>query len=170
MNHKEAYWEQRKQLRYYHQVLCFARDYVPDGGRVLDVGGRDCHYITWFDWFDSRQVIDLRQPPTLPGVVSTAGDFMTFEVAEPFDLVLCLQVLEHLEEPEPFCRKLLEAGRRVIISVPYKWRRGMCRYHKQDPVDEDKLLLWTGQAPTASAIVADNGLRRLVAVYQGWHG
>jgi hypothetical protein len=101
----------------------------------------------------------------MPGVNSIKADFMTYKIDQRFDLVLCLQVLEHLSDPIPFCQKLLSAGRWVIISVPYKWRKGLCRYHKQDPIDESKLLSWSGQEPKTSAIVIDNGLRRLIAVF-----
>lgn len=40
-----------------------------------------------------------------------------------FDVVVCLEVLEHFADPWPIYRKLWEAaGRRVIVSVPYKHR------------------------------------------------
>jgi len=152
-------------MRYYTQVLEFARHYVPAGGSVIDVGGRDCDYIGWFDWFDRKVVLDLKQPPARPGVETVAGDFLTYLPATTFDLALCLQVLEHLAEPAGFCRKLLATGRVVIVSVPYRWPKGLCKYHVQDPVDEAKLLAWTGQPATDKAIVRDANRDRLVAVF-----
>ncbi len=82
-----------------------------------------------------------------------------------FDLVLCLQVLEHLDNPDAFAQKLLNAGRTVIISVPYRWPQGYCKTHKQDPVDEAKLERWTQRKPVETQIVT-NGKERLIAVYQ----
>ena len=152
-------------MRYYAQVLAFARRYAPEGGSVIDVGGRDCEYIQWFDWFERKVVIDLKPPPASPGVETLAGDFLEFQPGVCFDLVLCLQVLEHLQEPAEFCRKLLQTGRTVIVSVPYRWPRGLCKYHVQDPVDEIKLHGWAGRSPLDSAIVRDGNRERLVAVF-----
>ena len=160
-----SYWQQRQHMRYYTQVLAFAREYAPAGGSVVDVGGRDCDYIQWFDWFEHKLVIDLKPPPARPGVKTLAGDFLAWQPVNRFDLVLCLQVLEHLFDPTPFCHKLLETGRTVIVSVPYRWPKGMCIYHLQDPVDEAKLRSWTGQPPTVQSIVRDGSRERLVAVF-----
>jgi hypothetical protein len=90
-----------------------------------------------------------------------------FRSDREFDLVLCLQVLEHLREPARFSRKLLSVGRRIILSVPYKWPWGVCPSHLQDPVDEQKLLRWLGKPPLEGALVTDGACRRLVAVYEG---
>lgn len=152
-------------MRYYAQVLEFARRYAPTGGSVVDVGGRDCAYIQWFDWFERKVVIDLKPPPASPGVETLAGDFLAWQPDGRFDLVLCLQVLEHLAEPALFCRKLLGTGRTVIVSVPYRWPKGLCSYHVQDPVDEAKLRGWAGGPPRDRAIVRDGNRERLVAVF-----
>jgi len=160
-----SYWEDRRHMRYYGQVLELARRYAPAGGSVVDVGGRGCEYITWFDWFRRKVVIDLQHVPPQSGVETLVGDFLAWQPAEPFDLALCLQVLEHLAEPAPFCRKLLATGRVVIVSVPYRWPKGLCKYHKQDPVDEVKLLAWAGQPAVERAIVRDGNRERLVAVF-----
>lgn len=161
------YWEARKNLFYYRQVLKFAKTYVPIGERVLDVGSGDCEYITWFDWFKTKQVVDLEKIPVLEGVIGTVGDFMDFKTDVPFDLVLCLQVLEHLNKPKEFCQKLLSVGKFIIISIPYNWPRGFCRTHVQDPVNEKKLGRWVGKQWLNMAVVMDGGLKRLIAVYEG---
>ena len=98
-------------------------------------------------------------------VETVVADFRDFEPEGPFDLVLCLQVLEHLARPEPFARKLLQTGRTVIISVPHSWPAGGVESHLQDPVDEAKLRLWTGAEPVETSVV-DDGKQRLVAVYR----
>ncbi len=152
-------------MRYYHQVLAFAREYAPAGGSVVDVGGRDCEYIQWFDWFGRKVVIDLKPPPARLGVETLAGDFMSWQPEARFDLALCLQVLEHLPEPGLFCRKLLDTGRIVIVSVPYRWPQGLCKYHVQDPVDRAKLQGWAGRPPRDTAVVRDGNRDRLVAVF-----
>ena len=80
--------------------------------------------------------------------------------------MLCLQVLEHLEDPETFARKLFESGRSVIVSVPYRWPAGLRPGHVQDPVDEAKLIGWTGRTPVETCVVR-NGRDRLIAVFHG---
>ncbi len=161
-----TYWSERQHMRYYTQALDFARRYAPAGGSVIDVGGRDCEYITWFDWFARKVVIDLRSPSPRPGVEVVTGDFLAWQPTERFDLALCLQVLEHLSDPAPFGRKLLAVGRVVIVSVPYRWPKGLCRYHVQDPVDEARLALWMGQPAAAQSVVRDGNRDRLVAVFR----
>lgn len=162
-----SYWNQRKCLGYYKQVLEFARIYVPDGGSILDVGSGDCKYITWFDWFEEKQIIDIKNPPTLEGVISISGNFMDLHIDKLFDLVLCLQVLEHLHSPEDFCKKLLSVSKFAIISIPYKWSRGTCQSHLHDPVDEEKLTLWAGKDWIDKAVIKDGKQKRFIVVYEG---
>ena len=104
--------------------------------------------------------------PPRAGVETVVADFNDFEPRRRFDLVLCLQVLEHLDRPRPFARKLLGAGRTTIISVPHEWPGWVTEEHVHDPVDESKLRAWTGRDPTETAIVEDLGMERLIAVYR----
>jgi hypothetical protein len=99
-----------------------------------------------------------------PGVETVVADFYDYDPDGLFDLVLCLQVLEHLPRPRPFAHKLLRIGRTVIISVPYRWPAHEHGSHLHDPVDEAKLRRWTGAEPVETSIV-DDGKQRLVAVY-----
>lgn len=108
--------------------------------------------------------------PELPGIVTHRGDFMDYEPGRDFDLVLCLQVLEHLPDPAAFCRKLLRLGRVVIVSVPYRWPPDKTGDHLHDPVDRKKLRAWAGRGWIGREIVEDfkgpRG-RRLIAVFIG---
>jgi hypothetical protein len=160
------YWGQRKHFEYYAEVARLARAHVPAGGSALDVGAADTELLRRLDWFARRVALDRRPPRPSPHVERVVGDFMDYRPPKPFDLVLCLQVLEHLEDPETFARKLLATGRRVIVSVPYRWPAGLSRGHVQDPVDEAKVIRWTGRAPVDTSIVR-NGRDRLIAVFEG---
>ena len=159
------YWKNRRDLKYLRRVVDLARTFVPGGGHVLDVGGRDCEYILWFDWFSHKSVLDIRPAAKLDGVESIRADFRDYKPPRQFDLVTCLQVLEHLDDPAPFMRKLLATGRVLIASVPYRWPKGACRWHRQDPVDDRKLDAWAGRAPSERRVVTDRGVKRLIAVY-----
>jgi hypothetical protein len=116
-----SYWEARRDLRYYGEVVLLARAHVPAGRSVLDVGANETEVLERLEWFERRVALDVNEIPPRAGVETVAADFNEFEPAERFDLVLCLQVLEHLDRPGPFARKLLAAGRTTIISVPHEW-------------------------------------------------
>jgi SAM-dependent methyltransferase len=161
-----GYWEQRSHFAYYREVVELARRYVPVGYAALDVGARDTHTLLSLDWFSRRVALDLQPGPTLPGIERVVADFLVWEPAIPFDLVLCLQVLEHLDDPAAFIRKLLDTGHLLIVSVPYRWAKGPPPGHVQDPVDEEKLLGWAERRPLETKIVMDER-ERLIAVFRG---
>jgi hypothetical protein len=162
-----AYWQRRQHMQYYQEVIRLARTHAPQARTVLDVGARDTPVVVKLDWIPSRTAIDFEVAPDVPGVTGIKGDFLEFRPAEVFDLVICLQVLEHLDRPEAFARKLLETGRTVIVSVPYQWPEGFCLEHVQDPIDESKLLGWVGRQPIDKAIVTDDRLARFIGVFPG---
>ncbi|BBO31050.1 hypothetical protein PLANPX_0662 [Lacipirellula parvula] len=165
------YWRQRAQFRYYKIVRHLLEDHGP-GELIIDVGGGSTPVAT-YGHFRERLSIDQDVTPSIEGVRSVRSDWMEFTPARPASVVLCLQVLEHLEDElvRPFAEKLFSSGRLVIISVPYKWDRNKCRHHKQDPIDERKLHRITGRQPLESLVVTERpnraGSRRLIAVYEG---
>jgi hypothetical protein len=81
---------------------------------------------------------------------------------EKFDMGICLQVLEHLEDPKIFVKKIFDLCNTVIISVPYKWPEDSCEHHIHDEIDEKKLFEWTSKIPIEANIV-DN---RLIVLYK----
>ncbi len=160
----DIYWEGRKDLQYYRTVREFAEKYCPDGKTLLDVGGGvglGCRYLEWFDGFDRTSVETPTEGCTLDGVRVIYSDFMDWEPDRKYDLVLCLQVLEHIPDPTLFARKLFNCGHVVILSVPYRWEAGTCNEHIHDPVDEEKLREWIGCASSES-LASDS---RLVEVF-----
>ena len=162
-----SYWEGRKDLQYYRRAVEFARKHTPDAKSLLDVGGGvslGCRYLEWFDWVPDRRSVERRDGDgTVDGITVEFADFAAWKSPHTFDVVLCLQVLEHQPDPATFARKLLQTGRVVIVSVPYRWPAGTCGDHRHDPVDEVKLREWFGCDPM-EAKIRDT---RLVAVYQG---
>jgi len=163
---RKRYWNRRREFAYYRVVLELSRKYVPAGTRVIDVGASDTEVLDQLGQFTSRVALDNRYTLPRRGIQHVRMDFMDYRPTAFFDLVLCLQVMEHLANPRAFARKLLETGRTVIISAPYRWPAGALASHRQDPVDEEKLRCWTGQDPLESLIVPD-ARERLIAVYRG---
>ncbi len=163
---KLTYWRSRRDHRYYVEVVRQCGLVAPQGGSVIDIGAHETHVLGELKGFARRVALDRAAISSKPGVETVRANFLKYVPNQAFDLVLCLQVLEHLKDPETFAKKLFETGRNVIISVPYKWPRGKCRWHVQDPVDEEKLAAWTGRVPTTT-IVAKDKSERLIAVYVG---
>lgn len=160
-----AYWQKRTKYRYYELV----RDWLAQLGpldSIADIGCCDTPVATWGD-FDCRYSVDQRERPALPGVQQIIGSWPCCATLLPVcDVVTCLQTLEHIADPEPFCEALFAAARvAVILSVPYRWKHGLCLAHVQDPVDEEKLLSWTHREPTRRVVVNDGGLERMVCLY-----
>lgn len=167
---RSNYWGKRSDLKYYRTAVRYARLFAPRARSVLDVGSANCEYINWLDWIPHRVRLDRQKLAPLEGVESIRGDFMEFDPERKFDVVLCLQVLEHLDDPTPFTRKLLAQGKVVVISVPYMWPYRPRSSHVQDPVDQEKFLSWTGRPWLKMDIVKGrkSGVnRRLVAVFPG---
>jgi len=162
---KQTYSERRRDYNYYQEVLRLAEKYSSGGVRVIDVGGGEMPVVEDMHWMKQKAVLDILYQPPRPGVEVHVGDLFGFEPAELFDLVLCLQVLEHLHDPARFAERLFAMGSVVIISVPYRWPVDFEPNHVQDPIDEAKLALWTGREPVESVIISDEA-ERLIAVYR----
>jgi SAM-dependent methyltransferase len=163
------YWHRRKNSVYLHYVDYITCALARTCKTILDVGSRHCQYLDWFPWFKERVFLDLDDPYVGPGVKSITADFLVWEPDHRFDVVLCLQVLEHVPKVEEFASKLLKVGRHVIVSVPYKWAPGSVTSHVHDPIDRDKFESWFPQKPDYFIVAIEplsrkNG-KRIVAYF-----
>ena len=166
------YWEERYDLMYYSYVRYFVRVVGAQARSLVDVGSHGADYITWFDWIPSLTSLDLNRPYVGEGVVSIKSDFFKWTPPEAYDVALCLQVLEHLDRPDLFMKKIFSISRQAVISVPYEWPEGSSVHHVQDPVTLEKLAGWAGREPNYYQIVTEPfsdryspKSRRLVAYY-----
>lgn len=103
-----------------------------DGKRVADFG---CGYQASF----ARRILprverlllvdvsladDLKHNPRVRAIEGRIGDVLATVPSESLDLVLCLSVLEHLDEPQQTLdafRRILAPGGVALINVP-SWR------------------------------------------------
>lgn len=168
MNDVSQYWTNRADAVYLRVVRGICDTIAGDAQTVLDVGSLGTPILEWRRSGAQRLVsVDLRRPYVAEGVESITGDFLDYVIEEPFDLVTCLQVLEHVPDAAAFARKLLAAGRIVVVSVPYKWPKGFCAHHVHDPVDEQLMRSWFGRLPTLQYVAREtSGETRLVQVYR----
>jgi hypothetical protein len=161
-----SYWSRRADSLYLQYVFFLARVVGRDATSVIDVGSNGCPYLAWLDWIPRKVSVDLARPYAAPGVEALTGDFLTLDIAERFDLGLCLQVLEHIPDVSAFARKLLAVTPHLIVSVPYRWEKG-ADDHLHDPVDLPKLTGWFGRAPNYRIVVREPFFkrRRLIAYF-----
>jgi hypothetical protein len=144
----DDYWRSREHKVYLREVRALVGAVGKDAKSILDVGSNGCRYLDWFDWIPRRVSLDLSNPYRSETVASIRADFLTHSFEERFDVCLCLQVLEHVQDATAFARKLLTIASHVIVSVPYRWSIEKCAEHVHDPVDETKVTAWFGREPS----------------------
>ncbi|MGA0594953.1 hypothetical protein [Enterovirga sp. CN4-39] len=161
------YWSERKEYIYYVAVKQIAERIAGNAYSILDVGSNATPVLDWFPEVPIRHSVDVRRPYKAEGIRSFKADFLNWEPKRrKFNVVLCLQVLEHLDRPREFAEKLVSMSDVAIVSVPYKWPENKTHWHKQDPVDEEKLASWFGRQPNFSYIATElSGEQRIVVVY-----
>jgi SAM-dependent methyltransferase len=165
-----GYWAARNRMLYYQAVFQYAAVAGYDAETVIDIGCGGTDYINWLHWIPKKYMLDFKVRVPSPDVIPIETDFFQFEPPQRFDLALCCQVLEHIEDAAAFCRKLKDVCRHLIVSVPYKWI-GNAPGHIHDPVDEEKLLGWMGVRPNNSQVVYEPFREgRLIAYYNVLEG
>lgn len=165
-----GYWEKRQDLVYYRYVDLIVRGVAANVKSMIDVGSSNTSVLEWFDWVAIRHALDKRNPYSSESVGAIEEDFLAFNPAQKYDLAICLQVLEHIPDAGAFARKLFEISHSVLISVPYQWPKGDCKYHRHDPVDVSKLQSWTQRKPDYQIVAIEPLIdspkgQRLIAYY-----
>lgn len=162
------YWQARSGMKYYRHVENIVGCMATDVRSIIDVGSGNTPVLEIFNWATRRVSVDIVAPYRSAAVDGIVCDILAAEDLPRFDLCMCLQVLEHIEDAATFAQRLFTLGDIVLISVPYLWK-GKTPGHVHDPVDEAKLRAWTGREPLYSVIVAEDRAiannRRLISVY-----
>ena len=86
-------------------------------GKTLEVGA--CGNPSYRQYFPNRIGIDLKEGPGVD-LVATVYELPFADAT--FDLVLCLVVLEHLEDPKRAIAEMsrvLRPGGKILVSVPF---------------------------------------------------
>lgn len=168
-----GYWERRRDYPYYGVAIELARGACAKPSRVLDVGAADCEYA--FEFLPDARVtlVDPIERPVSslpPGARFVHGQFEELDLA-PADLVLCLQVLEHVREPGRFAEKLLSLARTaLVVSVPYKLRHPIAE-RRHLPIDRNTMREWFGrpadlEVVTRGEVYRGVEWRRLIQLYE----
>jgi len=164
---RNQYWHDRGDLLYFQYVDFLVRVVGRDAQSVLDVGSNACPYLEWFHWIPNKFSIDIQAPYYSWRVHGKKIDFIDYANDREFDLCLCLQVLEHIEDVKSFAQKLLKTSRHLIVSVAYKWPPGFDTRHVHDPVDEQKIAARFDRVPNYQIIVTEpiTEKRRLICYF-----
>lgn len=161
-----SYWDERRDAIYLYAAKLICLKFASHPQSVIDVGSNGTPILEWFRGSRKLVSLDLRKPYVAEGIESKVMNLMDYRMIELFDLVTCFQVVEHIPDPGPFVQKLISLGRVVVISVPYKWPKGACKYHIHDPVTSQKLDGWANRKPVFTYIARElNKKERLIHVY-----
>lgn len=165
----QNYAKFRGNFQYYRAAFEIATNlYDGNKGTVLDVGTKDVTVtLDMFPESFEKTAMDNDFPEGFKPNTKIRllnGNIYEINFDEPFDVVLCQQVLEHLPDPKKAFEKLLEFCRdTLVISVPY----GSWHKTEWDPINEERVLEWTsGRTPNIEKIVQDFGVERYVAGYK----
>jgi len=161
--HIDSYYNERKDFKYYKKVKEVLNSL--HFSSIIDVGCRKSPMMAGLGDNVYKAMLDIQEIPPMDDIHMIQADFYKWKPDRTYDVALCLQVLEHLDKPKEFAEKLLEVGKTVVISVPYKWKKGSCKYHTQDPVDKSKIKGWLGREPDEQHVVKDKDRERIICVY-----
>ena len=166
---KSIYMETRNDLFYMNYIRSLLNVISLSKKSILDVGSNGMDIIS-MTHCEEKVSIDINTPLILNGVKSIKANFLEYDFKRKFDIVTCMQVIEHISHTEikKFCKKLLDISQLLIISVPYRWEAHTCPEHIHDPVDLQKLISWFNDEPKFIDIVVDNCMCRLIAIF--YHG
>ena|SRR3972149_10383793 len=148
-----SYWEERKDLDYYRVVKNWLES-LGEQASILDIGCGDCPVASW-GAFAERTSLNLEPFPVISGVNCIVANWFDFKSSN-YSVITCLQVLEHLDDKRVtrFVSKIFDHCDIAIISVPYKWKKGFCEHHLQDPIDMKKFIDMIGRDPIKTEITS----------------
>jgi SAM-dependent methyltransferase len=110
---------------------------------IIDVGCGKSNQVEGYIHIPERYAFSLWNMPELKGVNCLQGDILTYDFKRQFDIVMCEQVLEHIQNIRLAITKLfIISNHHVIISLPYYWAAGKEPGHIHDPVTKEKIADW----------------------------
>lgn len=171
----DGYWAKRRKNRIYLTSLLYTHYFCRRKDSVADIGCHCSPLVLMVPGFSRRFAIDPSPASAeawaeVDGATYIQGrldevDLPKLIGSEKFDLILCNQVIEHLDDPAPFCAELLQKSRRLVISTTFETPAGHVQGHVQDPIDYTKFRGWFGRKPLMSTLVSGPVGGKIVAVF-----
>jgi 2-polyprenyl-3-methyl-5-hydroxy-6-metoxy-1,4-benzoquinol methylase len=168
------YWERRKNNDYYKLVKAICSKILINNKNysIIDFGCRNTEII--FDLKCDKKFLLDKKDEYKPyqklkiaekNIIFIEKSIYDIDYTNEFDICICLQTLEHLEDPEKAFRLIHKASKLyTIISLPYKWEvfaKGHIHHH----IDEQLIKKWTKLDPIQSYVMKDRGSERIINVY-----
>lgn len=147
---------------------------------IIEVGCASNPFIKYLNWIQKRTCVapyfadygnGLNKLEVGSIIEAVTADFMEYELPnnDKYDLLVCSQVVEHVQNPSAFVQKLIRSAKTSIISIPYKWEDcGSNCGHNTHEISYNRILEWSQpHVPIYSTIVQEASLaRRIIVVYQ----
>ncbi|MBZ8182376.1 class I SAM-dependent methyltransferase [Oscillatoria salina] len=114
----------------FQHTLSFVQQVAPPGAKILDVAAAQGNFslalaelgyiVTWNDL--RSELIDYVKLKWEKGTINFApGNVFTLDFPDSFDIILILEVIEHVAHPDDFLKKistLVKPGGYIIMSTP----------------------------------------------------
>jgi SAM-dependent methyltransferase len=163
------YWKQRKAHTYYYDIIKICSKILKgnEDFSIIDYGCRDTEVI--FDLecnnkflLDKENFYNKKQKNIIKNKNIKFLEKSIYDVnfENEFDICLCLQTLEHLDNPKKAFEIIHKSSKNyTIISLPYQWSQ--FKYHLHHHINEEVIKEWTGIEPSESFL---NG-NRIINIY-----
>lgn len=142
---------------YFEEVIRMIEKIKPE--KVLEIGAVGCRLV------EGSKVLDIKN--NYEGVKYDVDYLLDVtkdldQVKERFDLIICLQVLEHLgNSQQKVFSEMLAKTDNLIISLPYLWadKRDMSHYG----ITDETIRRWTcDKVPKEEVVVGENKKRKII--------
>ena len=145
MVEKDAYFKNR--WGYLSKVISMMENINPK--TILEIGANNFPLSNYSD------TMDLIGNPTYKQSACEK-----WNIEKTYDLIIALQVFEHLDNPYLAFKECINHSNNILISLPYKWN---CPGNCHHMIDEDTIFSWTNIEPFSSSII-DN--KRIINYYK----
>ena len=168
----------REHYKYYDSLYFITQQFGWKAKSVLEVGCTDDPFIKHLTWIPQKECV---APYSAYGKSTENSNQVMIHVADfydwtaprddKYDLLICGQVVEHVDDPHTFVQKFFMVAKRTIIfSVPYKWsKKQYTPGHKHHNIDLPTILNWTypySAQPSSYTIVEDHTKERIIVVFE----
>lgn len=156
---------------YYNWVANKIFELKPDS--IAEVGGGHILLSILPSYFcKSKTMVDIRPQNKcgddlleMWGIDFLQLDVLNYELPFNYDLLICLQMLEHFDNPKSIVERLWAKAKNKIFSVPYNW--GPSPGHIQDYITEEVFFSWFPRRQDEYVIIKENsGNERIIGVWK----
>jgi len=154
----------RQHYRYYDSVFYSAVQFGSKAQSAIEVGCAGDPFLRHLSWIGDRTCVapyfeayDGQADKDSKDVKHVVADFMEYKPKKTFDLLLCNQVIEHVQDPAAFMKKLIESATISIISAPYNWPScGKNCGHVTDNITPSMFAEWSSPyKPVISEVIME---------------